>query len=109
MDDLAQVIPIDAIFLHEGTEIYRAEVTHVIREQGLLATRVRGLILPEMWHGIVVIGLVYEEHPWLARLPCPMDDPLPHTARGKLPGDLFCFRMDQIVGGVRFDRCHECV
>jgi hypothetical protein len=112
VDYPTQVIPIERVpvlphLLYKRSEIDRAEVAHVIRQQRLLATGVGRLVLTEVRNGIVVVGLVDEEDARLPGFPGTMDDALPDGAGVKLAGDLLGLGMNQVVGAVRFDRSHE--
>src|SRR2546423_1807781 len=78
----AQPLPVDLAptVLHEQPEIHRAEVAHVVGEQRLLAARVRGLVVAQVRHRVVVVRPVDEIHTRLTGLPRAVHDLAEHLA-----------------------------
>ena len=91
----------------KAPEVDRAEVADVVWKEGLLAAGVGGLVGAEVRHRIVVVGLVDEEHPRLARLPGAVDDLGPDLTRVQLADHLPRLGVQQVVHPVRVDRRHE--
>ena len=107
MHDRPEAIPIHRPVLDEQADVDRAEIAHVVREQRLLAAGVRGLVAPEVRHGVVVVGAIDEEHARLARLPGAVHDLLEHIAGVELADDLAGAGVDQVVGLPGLERDHE--
>src|SRR5439155_1752669 len=93
--------------LHEQPEIHGPEIADVVREQRLLAARVRGLVAAELWYRVVVVGPIDEIHPRLTGLPRAVDDFAEHLAGVELPDRLAAAGMDQIVGRPLLQGPHE--
>ena len=62
------------IHFHELGEIDASQVAHVVRQERLLAARVRRFVGAELGDGIEGVGPVDEKRPRLTGLPCTVDD-----------------------------------
>ncbi len=93
--------------LHELAQVDAPEVAHVVREQGLLAARVRGLVASERRHGVVLVRTIDEERAGLSGEPRTVHDHVEDLPRILLGRDLLGLRVHQVVGAARGDRIHE--
>ena len=99
--------PVEIAVGHELGEVDRAEIADVVGQQRLLATGVGRFIRSKVRHRVVVIGAVDEEHPGLAGLPRPVNDPGPDGPGVELADRLPGGRMEEVVILVEFDRLHK--
>ncbi len=105
----AQAVPVHLAVPHEQPDVDGTEVTHIVRQQRLLATRIGGLVAAQVRHGVVLVRPIDEVHSRLPRLPGAV-----HDLRKHLPGvepALHLSRpgMHQRVVSPRFHRAHELV
>ena len=107
VDGRPQAIPVDPLILDKGADVDRAQIAHVVRQQGLLTARVRGLVRAHVRHRVVPVGLVDEEDARLAVPPRPVDDLVEHFARVQLSHRLSTARVLKVVRRAAGQRRHE--
>ena len=100
-------IPVHHAVDHVVTDVNRTQVADVIREQRLLAARVRRFVRTELRHRVVTVCFVDEEHARLARAPRADDHLLPDVACTQLTRHLLRALIEQIVVRVGLDGLHE--
>ncbi len=103
----AQRIPVHRPVVGVDADVHRAEVAHVVREQGLLAARVGGLVGAEVRHRVVLVGFVNEEDAGFAGAPRAHDHLVPDVLGLQRPHHVARGRMHQLVLAVGLERVHE--
>ena len=111
--DLAQVGPINFFRTRsshsEVTKIDRAEVARIVGIERLFATGVGRFDRAALRHGVrtAVVDAVDEDHAGVAVLPGVFEHRLPDLTGVPLVNGLPGLRIDDVVGGARFDGLHE--
>ena len=109
MDIALQRFPIHLAVLHITTDVDRAEVADVVRQQRLLAAGICRHVLTDVRNRIEAVGFVDEEAAGLTGAPRAVDHLVPDCARVELSGHLAAAGIDQVVARSSPDGRHELV
>ena len=106
-------VPLERIPIHLATAahvvaaVHRAQVAHVVGQQGLLAARIRGFVGAKLRDRIVAVRFVNEEHARFTRAPRAEDHLVPDFTRAQLANDRLGNWIDEVVVRVGLHGVHK--
>jgi hypothetical protein len=111
VNDVGEVVPVDlgvpVARGDRGRKVDRAQVARLVREQRLLAARVRRLDLAQQRRGVIAVHAVDEDDAGVARGPRHLDDQIVDLSRVELAHRRPVTRVAQGVGVAVLDRAEE--